>query len=49
MVYKDFVKWIQDKISQFSDKNKKINIIKEELQKNILYSIYSRENNIYFM
>lgn len=27
----------------------KINIIKEELQKNILYSIYSRESNVYFM
>ena len=49
MEYIDFVKMIQEKISLISNRNKKINIIREELQKNILYSIYSRSNNIYFL
>jgi len=49
MQYKDFVQYIQELISWISDKNKKINIVREELQKNILYTIYSRKSNIYFL
>ncbi len=49
MKYQDFLVMIREKISWFSDKNKKINFVKEELQKNVLYSIYSRKSNIYFL
>lgn len=49
MKYQDFVKIIQEKIKDISDKTKKLNIVREELQKCILYSVYSRKSNIYFL
>ncbi len=49
MHYNDFVSYINWKFNLITDNNKKLNYLREELQKNILFSIYSRENNLYFL
>jgi len=49
MDYKNFVEFIKTKLLITNDKTKKLNIVREELQKNILYSIYSKNNKLYFL
>ncbi len=49
MEYLEFITYINWKFKNITDNNKKLNFLREELQKNILFSIYSRKNNLYFM
>jgi len=49
MIYTDFITYISWKLEKVEGDNEKRNFLKEELQKSILYSIYSRKNNLYFL
>jgi hypothetical protein len=49
MNYKNFVVFIKTEISSTNNKAEQLNIVREELQKNILYSIYSKNSKLYFL